>query len=157
MTEPLSVDQEYTARELLALGVDPAKAAALMQVDQALIDGLGPADDAAVVIPEPVRYGGVVEDEPQPTRWAPAATPESTYVDVLICAPGTLSGFAKERGRLVKLWGQMVAINEQDRVHCDGCCYWHDVSELSVAGHGHRVGLRSSLVGLVPSKADDES
>lgn len=68
--------------------------------------------------------------------WPPAPSPNDTYETV------SVAGGGKVRGRVLRLWGQRVIVDQAGAVHCPYCYEFVPLDELVDPGNAHPVGLR---------------
>lgn len=91
-------------------------------------------------------------DNQQPTAnpgWPPPPSPDDLFEDVVITVDhrGVIV-----RGRVVRLWGERVVIDQAGGVFCDGCRRFVPAEDLSGPFNGHRVGLRPKPGAIVASE-----
>jgi hypothetical protein len=73
--------------------------------------------------------------------WPPPATANSRHREVLVRRGD--DRWYRERGRVVKLWGRDVVVDQAGDVYCPGCGRWVPAAELGRPDNRHQVGVPS--------------
>jgi hypothetical protein len=139
----LSPEQAVQGLALLEAGSTVTRVAELLGVSRSTVR----RSLARVAPPDPVL-------EVEADVWPPPAGPNAKwttkrwrrgYDDVVWV-----------RLRWVRLWSEMVRVDVEGRVWCDGCGHTVDVAELARPGNSHRVGLfRGGLMTYFAAPVDD--
>lgn len=89
--------------------------------------------------------------------WPPAPSDDDVFEHVIVNGvgdDGRPRGF-RIRGRVVRLWGQRVVIDEGGDVHFPCCRRMVPVADLAAADNAHGVGLAKIRGALLPISGPD--
>lgn len=89
-------------------------------------------------------------------QWPPPVTTATPWRTVPVRVPGQ-SVLDRARVRPVRLWGQEVWIDDEQRVHCPHCLGLHTTDELARPDNAHPVGLPARIGGLLPTSSEDQT
>ncbi|MDP9092276.1 MAG: hypothetical protein M3N95_04870 [Actinomycetota bacterium] len=89
-------------------------------------------------------------------EWPPPVTTDDVYEDVRVWIPGTARQTVVS-GRVARLWGQRVVLDESGAAFCDGCRAFVPLAELVAADNDHRVGLPPIRGALLPYEPEPPS